>query len=228
MDLSITVDANDVLANLKSIREDQVPFALSKAINDTALQFQRVELAHIHQAFTLRRPSWIDQSVRITHFAKKTEPWATIGIHPPGGDQRADILGKFEDQTQKTASAGGSLAIPIDVKRNKFDIVTKGQRPRAFQFEKERTNTSTGITIYRGKSRTFMVKFGDGRGWIFKRVGAGAHGSLFEGTQVLYALKPEVAIHANLDFESNAVAVVEGAWHANFEAAYEAALATAR
>lgn len=229
MNVSIAVNADGLRADLKTIREDQLPFALKTAINTTALQFQRVQIAHDRSVFTVRKP-WSDQSVKITHFATKTEPWATIGIHPPGGDERADILGKFEDQTAKQPfKAGGSLAIPVDAKRNKFDIVTNRQRPKSFAFVQEQTNSKSGVRIYRGRSGAFMVQMPDGRGWILKRTGGGSRGSLFDGTQVLYVLtKNAVHITPDLDFASNAIAVVEGGWHINMELAYNDALSKAR
>lgn len=220
MELSVSVNVKEALVGLSDVRTEQVPFALAQSLNATAKQFQRVQLAHMTQVFTLRRPDFAAQAVKITHFATKAEQWATIGIHPPGdqGDARADIFAKFEDQTQKTPFTGHSVAVPtIFIKRNKRDVIPQNLFPSALKLHAD------GNRVI-GDQRTFLVRTKNGTHVILQRIGRGKRSI----TAALWTFKPSVPITPDLEFEVNAAAVVESGWQINFEAAYEAALATAR
>lgn len=129
--ITIQIDAKRAIRTLREDGEKQIPFALANAVNKIAKDVQFDERVQLRRAFTLRRPEWADRAVKITKFAKKQDPTAVIGIHPPGGDERADILTKFETETSKTPRAGAHVAIPIAAKRTKKDIVRKNQQPRA-------------------------------------------------------------------------------------------------
>src|SRR5206468_4812165 len=118
----VSINIGDTISDLSLIRSDQIPFAMKNALNTTGLQFQALQRAHDASIFTERRPDWLDRSIKITHFASKFEPWVTIGVHPPGGDTRADIITKVEDQTQKTPFTGRAVAVPtILITPNKSD-----------------------------------------------------------------------------------------------------------
>lgn len=129
MNIEIIVDPKQCLGNLTDLEQRQVPFALSKAVNATALDVQTSVRARQRKIFTLRRPDWADRSVKMVKFAKKIDPSATIGIHPPGGDQRADIITKFEADTQKISRTGGRVAIPVGAKS--AGVIRGRNRPRA-------------------------------------------------------------------------------------------------
>jgi hypothetical protein len=112
MNVTIKVNPSKALGFLRAMGNDQVPFALGNAVNDTAKAAQSDERLQLRRAFTLRRPEWADRSVKITKFAKKNDPSAVLGIHPPGGDATADIFSKFEADTQKLPKSG-TIAIPV-------------------------------------------------------------------------------------------------------------------
>lgn len=216
--IDITVSSAAWIDHLDDVQVNQVPFALKNALNMTAVNFQSVQRASMHEEFTVRADTWVDRSVKITHFATKSDPSVTIAIQPPGSDGagRADILGKFEDQTVKTP-IGQHIAVPIDVKRNKREIVPPNQRPRAFNFRQE------GRRIL-GDRGTFIIKKPNGTGLILQRTGSGKSSTV----KLLYLLVSQVRIKPDLHFEANAIAVVERAWDVNFELAFEQAMATAR
>lgn len=246
MDIQIIVDPRAALKDLKEIREDQIPYALAKAINATTLDVQKAEYAHQSRIFTLRRPEWVKRSNKITKFAKKTDPVAIIGIHPPGGDARADIVGKFETETQKTPR-GSSIAIPVSerVKRSNAGIIAKRARPAAYNFRQ------VGKAI-RGDKGTFIIKKPGGTGLILQRVkggvigrrsyqpryftaaGSGGRRVTMRKTQrstsvhALFLLVPRVRLTNNLHFEATAISVVERKFGEHMVREFNKAMASAR
>jgi hypothetical protein len=196
------------LDHIADCRKNQVPQALKTGVNILATNVQGVERRHMKDIFEERRPEWLDRSVKITHFATKAEPWATIGIHPPGGDARADVITKFEDETEKLPR-GATLAIPIDVRRNKRDIVLNSQRP----------------TALRSNARVFVIRKANGVGLILQRITRGAN----KGTnRLLYLLVPRARIHPDLHFEENAKRTVDVSWPTAFDKAWDDTMRTAK
>jgi hypothetical protein len=228
--ITIDVNTSEALGWFDRVSHDQLPFAMSKALNATATDFQVAERAHLREIFTLRRETWADRSIKITHFAKKTELWAKIAVAPPpsrsGGDN-SDIFGKFEDETIKLPHNGHrALVIPLDAKRTGAGVVSESIKPGALHFR--RISTSGAATIYRGDKKTFMVQTADGRGFILQRTGPGLHGDLFAGSSVLFVLRPSAPIKPDLHFESTGQQVVDEMFFRRFDEAWERALETAR
>jgi hypothetical protein len=216
LDLTITVDSANATRYLDDVARKQIPFAESKALSAVALAFQAAEFHGIEQRFTVRRESWVKRSIKITHFAKKKEPWATIAIQPPGtgGASRADILGKFErDTAKRSRRAGGLIAIPIGAKRTAHGIVRGRDRPHALDLH------PVGQSI-RGARHTFLVQTADGRALILQRTA--------QGVRALYLLMPEVRIHPTLEFEATAQRVVAREWDEAFRVAFAHAMETAK
>lgn len=209
---------SEALASLDHVKR-QLPFATSKALADVALEFQKRQRGHHGKIFTLRRRDWAEKNVKIEHFPTKSELFARIAIVAPGDPSRSDILGKFQEQTQKRAR-GGSIAIPAEAKRTKADIVRKGERPKAFNFR-----TEGGRTV--GDKRTFIVPLrrqAGARG-IFQRVGKGKGARI----RMLFFLKPgAVPIDPDLDFYEIAMETVRTTWSEKFDRRLREALSTAR
>ena len=224
--IDIVVDYKHVLRHLDDLAERQIPFALAKSINATvAAQSGRAsygtvqgeERLQLRKAFELRRTEWADRSVKVTHFASKREPWATIGIHPPGasGAQRADILTKFETDREKRPKDGHTIAVPVGsrIKRSNKGIISKRDRPKAYNFRQ------VGNAI-RGDRGTFIVREADGSGWIFQRTK--------KGVFALYRLVTQVEIDPELHFVETALKTLDRVWAINMEKAFEEAMRTAR
>lgn len=205
---SIDVNTRPWLVSLDDWRAEQGPFVLKTALNTLATSVQDAERAHMRGIFTERRPEWLDRSVKITHFATKAEPWAIVGIHPPGGDARADIIGKFEDQTEKIP-LGASIAIPVDARRSKKDIVLNSQRPNAL----------------RGNDKVFVIRKPNGVGLILQRISRGAR----KGTnRLLYLLVKRTRITPDLEFEATAIKTVDAKAVLALDAAFDLAMKTAK
>lgn len=157
-------NVRDVVAGLDDLARSQVPFALSKALNQTARDFQKEERESIEEHFSLRRKAWARQNVKIRpeDNATKKKLEAVVRLEAPGDPGRSDILGKFEEGGQKHARSGGQLAVPvISVKASPAK-----QRPRSYEFE------SVSGMMWKGNRRTFMLLGGGGGNQgIYQRVG---------------------------------------------------------
>lgn len=237
--MEITVDTRDLIKGLNDFEQRQVPYALSNTLNDVAKLTQYRVRQRMGSIFTVRRKQWVDNNVKITNFAKKGDLRAAVQIQSPGGGNRSDILAKFEDQTTKAPKSGRSIAVPVEAKRNKADIIAKGARPKAFNFRRvggskalshnvtQRIKGGIGrgaLEVYEGDKRTVMIRNAQGKGVILQRVGRGKNR---DGMRVLYYLTPRVTISPDLRFVLNAREAVA---HVKdfFAARFAEAMSTAR
>lgn len=218
MEIIVTVDPSK---HLRGLAEDQkqIPFALSRAVNKTALDVQRAARVQNRRIFTLRRPEWADRSVKVVKFASKKDPRATVGIHPPGasGEARADILAKFEDQTQKLPR-GRTIAIPVSsrIKRGNTGVISKRDRPKAYNFRQQ------GKRIV-GDRGTFIVRKPDGSGTIFQRVGK-KPGTIY----ALYILARRARIKPDLQFITRSVGQIDKNFVGHMVREFDNAVRTAK
>ena len=222
--MNIEIDVRDDASRyVSTVFARQMPFATAVALNETAKDFQAVERARLHSIFTLRRPQFAEQSIKIKPFATKTRQEVRIAVDSPGG--RSDILGKFESDTSKGPFRGRSVAVPTEhVPRTAGGIIKKGWRPSelfrdAKQHGEGRVFKRKG-NVYRGGRGTFLVRKPGGRGTIFMRDG--------DELRALYQLVPRVKIRPELEFVKTATATVKSQWTPNFRAAFDRAIRTAR
>ncbi len=205
--IDVGINSRDLDRFLKKFKE-QAPFAISTAINETLKDAQKVQRAHQRRVFNGRRKNWVDKSVKIKPFANKRTIEGSILIDPPGGQQRADILTKFEGGGTKTAT-GGNLAIPNSgarVPRNK----PGRSGPRSLNIGRDG----------RGDKRTYLVK----NVGIFRRTGKGKRSR----GKLLYALKKSVRIPSRLDFVRNVTRVVNRRFERHLLTALDRAIRTAK
>ncbi len=190
----------------------QLAFATSVALNRTAEDGQAAVRARLGGEFTLRRKTFIERTIKIENRdrATKTKPFVIVGV-----DAARNVLAKFELGGQKKPLAGKALAVPIDVKRNKSDIVTKSQRIKSLNLRKVQGKTG-GVRI-QGDKRTFVAG-----GAVLQRMGRRGK------VRVLYAFKASVPIQPDLRFEETVVRTVSARWRPNFEGAFAFAIRTAR
>lgn len=218
--LNIEIQTGDVLAALDDITAVQLPFALSGAVYDTAVNVQTAVFGHEQDIFTVRQSSWLEKSTKMVQRPTKHDPTAILQIVPPGsnGSDRADILTKFEDDTEKVSRTGGMIAVPTsNVKRNKRDIIPRSSplRPKALG-----PFVQVGAAL-RGQNGAFIITMPSGRQAIMRRDGRG-------NVKVLYWLVPRVEITPDLHFYDIATEVVSNQWASNFERRWAEALASAK
>lgn len=204
----------------------QVPFALSKAINASLITAQQKQLAHMGQAFTIRRPQFAKLSVKITKFAKKLSPSGEIAIDPPG--DRDDIFAKFEKGGIKKPRQGRTLAIPITgspVKKTSRSVVSDQNRPKALLSGAKQITTRTGKTRDVRRAKSFGGAFlrpaeGNKPGAIFIRQG--------KDLKLAYTLQPQAPIKPTLDFERIVTTSIRSTFAEDFDREFANAIRTAR
>lgn len=210
--IDIHVDVTSAVAFFNDLQQRQLPFALSLALNRTAEDGQAAVRRHLTEAFTLRRKAFIERTIKIEtrDRASKTKLFVDVGVDPT-----RDFLAKFELGGLKTPRSGKSLAVPIDVKRNKADVVAKPYRLKALGLHK--VTTHKGKVRIIGEQRTFIAG-----GAVLQRVGRKGQ------VRVLYALKPSVPIKPTLQFVDTMTRTVTQRWQPNFEGSFAFAVKTAR
>jgi len=115
------------ILNYTDALKKQLPFALSKALNSTAERIREATLKGASDVLTLRGNWWKPRTKYGFNVKPSTKTRLVADIYT-----KADWMVMQEEGGIKTAK--GMIAIPtVDVKRNKKDIITKGNRPRAIK-----------------------------------------------------------------------------------------------
>lgn len=126
MAFRIDVDLSRAMAKLSAVETVQVPFAASRAINDTLVEAQKALRAEFRNTFTLRRAAFIDREGAKITFSKKDNLTGSIGI-----TERAAFLAK-QVYGGERPKKGAKIAIPLEgARRGKTGLVQASQRPRA-------------------------------------------------------------------------------------------------
>jgi hypothetical protein len=218
MQIRVKVDTRQLTRRLGDLAR-KAPQAIANGINRTAEELQRVQRADQRRSFTVRRPAFVDKAVKIKPFARRGSLFAIVLIDPPGGQARASILTQHEQGGPKRAKGGGRVAVPIDARRNKSDIVQKGQRIRALNLHPD----GRGRII--GARRVFIAgRRGEANQVVLQRVGKGKRSKV----RVLYSLERSVPLTPRLHFKQNAERVVRQSFARNLEAGIKEAIERAR
>lgn len=238
-EVTIKIDSAALINRLHTA-ERQVPFALALGTNRTIEEAQAAIQQHLQETYTIRR-SWVLQGIKIDNAdrATKDKPRAVVHLDPARG-----FMSKFELGDTKLP-LGRSIAIPVDAKRNKADIVAKSQRPRAFHFTRGYSSVRTRSEIWQGDKRTFMIRRADGSGVILQRLGAStrrrrerenaarkAQGldNVHHNTDVrlLFLLRPKAETPANLEFFEVGEQVIRDRYVINVQGMLAYAIKTAK
>jgi hypothetical protein len=212
----IQLDTKQWEKALTALQTRQLPFARSLAIGRLGDAFQKAERERMQSVFTLRRPEFIlrEGVKRIGPAPTKNNPTVTFGV-----SERADFLRKFETGVPKkpTRGAGHTLAVPQQVRRNKRDIITVGNRPRALVERFGQKKGAGQVFVLRQKRGTLGPA-------VFQRTGRKGRGAL----KFLYSLTPQVKTPEVLGFLDTAKRVATEQWPSIFAEAFAFALRTAR
>jgi hypothetical protein len=204
-DINITVDPSAALTYLQRL-STQAPFATSLALNRVANIAQQDIRTEIPKHFTLRRPQFVLQTIKIDKADRSTKSKLEVTIRV---DPNRDFLAKFEAGGTKRPRDGHSIAIPTsNVRRGKTDVVQKSQRPRALLASKSA-----------GKGRILKTPKA-----IIRLLGSAKS----RVRQVLYVLLPVVRIRPMLGFVKTANASVQRSWVHEMTQAFTDAERTAR
>lgn len=231
--IRIRSNAREVHRRVQRLVREQMPFAISVAINDTVKEIQKEQRARMQSVFEIRQKTFVERSVKIKPFATKRRLRATIAIDAPGG--RSDIIARHEVAHEREPLDGRSLLVPIIRGQTAHGLpggarrTGRGARPGVRELGlKELPVRSGDRRIYRGQKRTFMIREADGSGMILRRRRKGGHGT-FAGVELLYLLVPRVDIQARLGFRATVRRVLDSDYFSRaLRQALRRALATAR
>jgi len=221
MNVSIVLDPEELVTHLDDYARRQLPFARALAVNAVAFAFQEAQQQGLEGRFRLRRATFVKRGIYFPREQRadyrKGEIVATVSIEP-----KRDFLAKYEQGGWKTPRSGSRLAIPIDARRTKADIVSASDRIGALGLRVH--GRGPLATVGRGLKRTFSIRYPDGRGFIFRRVGRGKRSQV----KLLYVFRPRVVLPPSLQFHETALETARTRFIPAFVEAFERAMRTAR
>lgn len=250
--ISISMNVDQVIANLDDLYKRQLPFALSKAINKTALDIQAAIRQRIFQrGFTVRSgqsATWLSNLIKINRgdFATKERMMARVSVGKgfSQGD-RSTLLPFLEEGGIRTSRmqigtaslfAAGSVAIPLRHTPNESipralypsNLGLQDRRDvsgaitRAGRGKKSRPKAPLNAQL-KGSQRTFIVRTKAGEGLIFQRIGSGKR-----DLRGLFTIKPSARVPGRQFFYSTALKTASAKLQPNFLDALALAMRTAR
>lgn len=211
----LRVDTSEAEQFLEGLHKDQIPFAASLALNNTAKAAQRGLQTHLASTFILRRADFVlKEAVKIPAFSTKTDDPMAVEVL---ATERADFMHKFESGITKTSITGGALAVPIEARPSKSALIPRQLRPKQLQLRGHAT--SGAQDQFKGKLGTFTIR---GLG-ILQRL----HGHI-RGTRLLYLFRRSAKTPPSLRYQEIGRRIVAKVWPENFAAAFARAIRTAK
>ena len=202
MQISVKVDKKLFDREMKKYK-NQIPFAVSKALNATITQAQTDIRGHMKEAFTIRREAFARNSIKVTEWAKKQSLKAVVAIAPPG---QVDPFSMHVVGGTKRPVSGKSVAIPLRaIQPDKKKVISKAKRPRQL-------------------ANSFVTKQSDGQKFIMIRRGKGKKATV----RPAYLLVPSVRIKPSFQFYQVGQTSVSRNWSRNFDIAWKNAVRTAK
>ena len=199
MEISIQSDIKRVLGQLDTFSRRQIPFAIAKALTDTAKDVQADVKRSMPSKFTLRR-QWIVQGIRIIPANKQT---LTAVVY---SKDSATFMGRQEQGGEKEPQKGRRIAVPTSaVRRTKTQIISRAELPANL-------------------TNSFVLEAKDGRTWIAKRFNKGKRA----GLQLMYQLLPSTRIKPRLGLRETGETIIRRRFTDKLVAALQSALNSAK
>jgi hypothetical protein len=234
--MKILADTQDAERFLDGLHRDQVPFAASLGLNQTAKDVQAAERVALQGSFILREPRFLLQSIRIPRFSNKNDPQleVTVEIGP-----KASFLLKFQTGGEKVAlDRALPIAIPSPALRpSPGAVVPRALYPKALRLvprrdikgvlPAQRHVTRRGVEQLKGKRRTFVldptIHFGVKTWGVYQRTGPG-RGDI----RLLWIYKQRIRIPQRFDFVPIGQRTAAARWPENFAQSFARAVRTAK
>lgn len=145
MKLSVATNIAEVMASLDRVKK-QMPFAQSKALNDTAFQIRQQIVQHTYpDSFTVRNSRFINSVLRVE---KATKSNLNARVYDRLGRDYLERQAKGGTKTPK----GNNLAIPgiRNTARTAGGAIRKSDRPRSMLNRKDVFRTKNAIVQKQG------------------------------------------------------------------------------
>lgn len=201
--VSVKHDIDKATQGLDDFSLRQVPFAITLALTMTAQDAQSGVQDSLPRRFTLRNGR-VRSGIRITPANKGTLRSVVGSID--------DFMEGQEKGGTKTARDHSRVAVPVEARRNKRDLIPKGQKPAALRGRPR-------VLAWKG-SNILSRRSGFG---ILERVGKERY-----PLRVLYWLKRGVKLRPLLGFKGTTLDIVARRFPINFARALERARQTAK
>lgn len=198
MDIRVNANIRKVTRRLDRVQKRQVPFATSQALNKTAFGVrERIVKDTYPDAFDVRNRRFPAVAFRVDKANKRK---LVARVYDRLG---RDYLARHAEGGIKRPRDGGSLAVPVGVKRTSSGAVRRQQRPRRVMQQ----------------ARAFRDRIGGVLG-IWRRTR--------NGLELLYRLVERARIRPRFAFEKDAAATARRVFPNHFRQALRKALATAK
>lgn len=220
--LTVDTNAQDVSLFMRRFFQDQIPFATSVALNQTARDIRTEMREGIAERFTVRDPKFVLSGTRF-NFSTKRNLETIVSI-----DRDRRFLFKFEEGGTTRPKGRTSFAIPTQNARTSKGSVLAKLRPKALEFKHH--GDGPGVQVFRGNERTFIVRRADSSGHIFQRTDKkrSVPAGLDPYVRRLFSFSKTAEVDDRLKFGSTASFVFDEKFDPNFEKAFERAIRTAR
>lgn len=243
--LTIAVNTQDLTKALTRLAADQIPFAISKALNDLGIRAADAERQVARANFSIRNEGVLKYGIVRSKQATKRDLSVDVNVSQlqTGSREAFGYLKKFETGGRKgpepSAPFGGpgdkdtTVAVPTaEVRKTRKGVIVGQSRIASFNLKQ-----IPGTKRIAGDRRTFIIKSKTGRsaGVIVQRVRTskrrrmGPHQLGHDpGLKVLYVLERSVPIRPVLRFQETMERVGREQWPDAWQKAIEYTMRTAR
>lgn len=124
MSISFSVEIDDVIKGLDDLRKKQVPFAASRALNDTAYKVARKHLPKVvDRVFDGGATRWTKSGSKFTRSTKRSLKAVVYYDDETHGYIKYQVYGGTRQPK------GATIAVPVqgNVRKNKFGNLTRGK-----------------------------------------------------------------------------------------------------
>jgi hypothetical protein len=215
--LDVRSNAAEIIKQIGFIRTDQLPFATAKALTDTARDAVAVKRAELPNEFTVRRP-WIINGIVSTP-ATKQSLTAIVRDRDPFMEVQ-ETGGIKSSINRRVFDYGEYLAVPLDARRNKRDVVDRRDWPKNLI-------DPFVLTARDGRKYLAVHEITVGQRQQSVRTARGKQRRT-SGTRLMYVLIRREAIRARLGLRATVTRVARERFPVNFVSALRTALSTAR
>jgi hypothetical protein len=213
-DITIKLDVRDAQAKLSAFAKNQLPYALSLAVNDLAFQAMRAENARMPTVFKNPKP-FTRRATQVESKATKGDPTAVVSVRPG----QAKYLAPYEVGGVHVLP-GKALLNPKDINLDKYGQLQKGRikrllaRPDVFVANIRGISgiwqRLTNLVDQKGNKVSPNVRTGSGRIKLLIRFGTA------------------LPVNKSLGWNAAAEALLTSQWPATFNRAMTKAISTAK